>query len=87
MKRLIPFAVAVVLIVIVGVFWLIPEIRKRTSYSTERVDLNEYYQIYSSTEVPVMVQDELIEERAQLVDGVVYVDQDFVSNRLTDRFY
>lgn len=87
MKRLIPFAVAVVLIVIVGVFWLIPEIRKRTSYSTERVDLNEYYQIYSSTEVPVMLQDELIEERAQLVDGVVYVDQDFVSNRLTDRFY
>lgn len=87
MKRLIPFAVAVVLIVIVGVFWLLPEIRKKTSYSRERVDLNEYYQIYSSTEVPVMLQDELIEERAQLADGVVYVDQNFVSEYLTDRFY
>lgn len=87
LKKLIPFAIAVVLIVIIGAFWLLPEYREKTKYSTAKADLNEYFQIYSDTEVPIMLQDELIEERAQLIDGVVYVDSKFVNKYFTDRFY
>lgn len=87
MKKLIPFAIAVVLIIVVAVCWVLPEFKGKYTYSTEEVDLYEYYEIYANEEVLVTLQNDLIPERARVFDEKVYVDIKMVETYFTDRFY
>lgn len=87
MKKLIPFAIAVVLIIVVAVCWILPEFRGKYTYSTEEVDLYEHYEIYSQEEVLITLQNDLIAERARIFDGKIYVDKELVERYFTDRFY
>lgn len=87
MKKVIPFAVAIVLIVIIGAIWVLPELKQKYEYSNEVKDLNEYYEIYSKTEVPIMLQNDLIEDRALIKDNTVYASQDLIAKYFTNRFY
>ena len=87
LKKLIPVAIAIVLIFVIAFTWLLPEMKDHYEYSTVQADLNEYYEIYSLTDVPIMLQDELIEERGQMIDGVVYLDMSTIQKYFVDRFY
>ena len=87
MKKLIPFAIAVVLIIVVAVCWVLPEFKGKYTYSTEEVDLYEYYEIYANEEVLVTLQNDLRPERARVFDEKVYVDIKMVETYFTDRFY
>jgi spore germination protein YaaH len=86
-KKVIPAIIIIVLILIcAGIFagqmWY-----KKYSYSNEKADLNAYFGISSETEVPILLGNEFIEERAQLWDGYYYLDFASVQKYLNNRFY
>lgn len=86
-KKMIPFLIAVVLIIIIGGVAFGSKIIEKYSYSKERADLNAYYQISSEEDVAIVLHNEIIEERARVFDGVYYLDLDTVHTYLNDRFY
>lgn len=86
-KKIIPVVLAIVLIIIIGCVSFGGMIIDKYSYSKERADINAYYEISSDSDVAVVLQNEIIEERAKLIDGVYYFDIDTVHKYLNDRFY
>lgn len=86
-KKMIPFLIAVALIIIIGGVAFGSKIIEKYSYSKERADLNAYYQISSEEDVAIVLHNEIIEERARVFDGVYYLDLDTVHTYLNDRFY
>lgn len=87
MKKMIPVIAAIVLIIAIAAISLGIKIIDRYSYSKERADLADYFSIDSESEVPIILQDEQIEESARLFDGVYYFDLATVHKYLNDRFY
>lgn len=85
-KKVIPVLVAIVLIFVVGLVAILPKILDRYSYSKERMDLGEYFEC-SGDEARIILQDELLEERALVRDGAVYFDYGTVSSYFEERFY
>lgn len=57
------------------------------AYSGEVADMNEYFQLFSSDDVAIVLQDERIEDRAKLIDGSVYFSLETVQKLFTKRFY
>ena len=87
MKKLIPVLIAIVLIIVVAGIGFGARLAEKYSYSKERADLAEYFGITGSDDVPVILQDERIEEHARLWDGVCYFDFATVHKYFNDRFY
>lgn len=87
MKKLIPVAIAIVLIIAVGYFWLMPELKHKVTYSNVPADLNEYYSIYADTDVAIMLGDKLLKSKAHYFDGHLYVDRKVCEAYFTDRLY
>lgn len=86
-KRIIPVLIAIVLIFIVVAVAFGGQILQKYSYSKERADLNEYMGISSEDDIAIVLQDELLEEKAKLKDGTCYFDLSTVTTYFTDRFY
>lgn len=86
-KRFIPtlFAIVLIFIVIAGAFGA--NLLKKYSYSKERADLNEYFGLQQENDIAIVLQDEMVEEKAKLFDGVCYFDLPTVSKYFTERFY
>lgn len=87
MKRMIPVLIAIVLIIVIGVSYFGKTIVSKYSYSNEKANLEEYFGVKSDSEVPVLLQDEQIEEYAKIANGVCYFDMDTVHKYFNDRFY
>lgn len=86
-RKILPVAIAIVLIIVIAGISLGSRILEKYSYSKERADLNEYFHMSDEPDVAVVLQDELIEERARLFDGVYYMDLNTVHRYFNDRFY
>ena len=87
MKKIIPVLIAIVLIIVVAAVGFGSKVMEKYSYSKERADLTEYFGIMGSDDVPIILQDERIEEHAKLWDGVCYFDFATVHKYFNDRFY
>lgn len=87
MKRLIPVLVAIVLIFIIAAGAFGSKIIDRYSYSKEYADLDEYFGIRQADDVPIILQDEQIEEHARIWDNTCYFDFATVHKYFNDRFY
>lgn len=87
MKKMIPVITAIVLIIVVVAISVGIKIADKYSYSKERANLEEYFSIESADEVPIILQEEQIEESAKLVDGVYYLGLPTVHKYFNDRFY
>ena len=87
MKKAIPVLVAIVLIVIIGGVTFGSQIIEKYSYSQEKADIYDYFHIVKEEEVPIVLQDALIEEKAVMVDGVCYFDLATVHAYFNSRFY
>ena len=87
MKKIIPVLIAIVLIIVVAAVGFGSKLMEKYSYSNERADLTEYFGIMGSDDVPIILQDERIEEHAKLWDGVCYFDFATVHEYFNDRFY
>ena len=87
MKKMIPALVAIVLILVIAAVSVGTKLIEKYSYSKERADLEEYFELEEEEEVAIVLQDELLEERALLLDGEYYFSVDFVHQYLNERFY
>ena len=87
MKKIIPVLIAIVLIIVVAAVGFGSKVMEKYSYSKERADLTEYFGIMGSDDVPIILQDERVEEHAKLWDGVCYFDYATVHKYFNDRFY
>lgn len=89
MKKIIPAIVAIALILVVlGVSFGL-KVVERFSYSKEEQNLEEYYGLTESSDgtVAVVLQNELIETQAKLVEGNCYLALEDVQALLNSRFY
>ena len=86
-KKLIPVLIAIVLIIVIGGVSVGAALFEKYSYSKERADLSAYFQMNGESDVAIVLQDELIEERARLWDNVYYLDMETVHKYFNDRFY
>ncbi|MGN1148420.1 MAG: glycosyl hydrolase family 18 protein [Lachnospiraceae bacterium] len=87
MKKAIPVLIAIVLIIIIGGVAFGSQIIEKYSYSHEEADLYEYFHMIREDEVPIILQDTLIEEKAVMEDGICYFDLATVHSYFNDRFY
>lgn len=87
MKKVIPVLVAIVLIFVVIAASLGMKIIDRYSYSKERANLEEYFHLSSENETAIVLQDEILEDKALLLDGVYYFGLDTVHRYFNERFY
>ena len=74
MKKIIPVIVAVVLIILIAAAGFGAKLLEKYSYSKERADLTEYFGIQGDNDVPIILQDELVEEHAKIFDNICYFD-------------
>ena len=86
-KKLIPVLIAIVLIIVIGGVSVGAALFERYSYSKERADLSAYFQMNGESDVAIILQDELIEERARLFDNAYYLDLTTVHKYFNYRFY
>ena len=86
-RQLLPVLAAVFLIVIILIIMLINYLVKKYSPSDERMDLNAYFNLEQGDEAAVILEDELTEFRARIMDGEAYVTTDFLYEHLNQRFY
>lgn len=86
-KKIIPVLIAIVLIIIVAGVSFGTKILERYSYTKERADLDAFFHMAGAGDVAIVLQNEIIEERARLIEGVYYLDLDTVHKYFNDRFY
>lgn len=86
-KKLIPVVIAIVLIIVIAGISVGKIFLEKYSYSKERADLDDYFHMSGEADVAIVLQDELIEERAKLFDGEYYLDIGTVHKYFNDRFY
>ena len=79
--------IALFLIIVIAVVGVGSKLIEKYSYSKERADLTAYFDVRGEGDVPVILQDERIEEHARLIDGVCYFDLAMVHQYFNDRFY
>lgn len=87
MKKTVTVVLAVVLIAVIAWFTFGKQVVDKYSYSDERANLYEYFSLEKEDEVAVILQNEVIEEKALLLDGVCYFDLDTVHKYFNERFY
>lgn len=87
MKKIIPVITAIVLIIVVVAISVGGKILDKYSYSKERADLQEYFELSGEDEVAIVLQNERVEEKAKLMDGVYYFEMATVHKYFNDRFY
>ena len=86
-KKVIPAIIIIALIFIIGGVYGLQLYREHYSYSSEKADLNSYFDITSDNDVAIILGNERIEERARLFDGYYYMDFSSVQKYLNSRFY
>lgn len=87
MKKFIPVIIAIVLILLVGAVALGSKILEKYSYSKERADLNVYYNVIDDSEAAIVLQDEMVTEKAKIIQGIYYLDFSTLQKYLNERFY
>ena len=86
-NKMIPMLVAIALIIIIGGIGLGSGVLKKYTYSNEKMDLKKYFSIEENDEVAIVLQNEHIETKAKLSQGIHYLDFASVQDLLNDRFY
>ncbi len=86
-KKVIPAIIIIALIFVMGGIYALQIVYQHYSYSTEKANLDAYFDINGDNDVAVILGDEMIDERAYLYDGTYYMDFDSVQKILNDRFY
>ena len=86
-KKILPVVIAIALIIVIGGVSIGATLWNRYSYSKERADLSAYFKMSGEADVAIVLQDEMIEERARLFEGVYYVDLNTVHQYFNQRFY
>ncbi len=85
-KKVIPVIVALVLIAVVAAVGFGRKLLDKYSYSKEQADLDAYFEV-AEGELAIILQDEMIPQKAVLKGDVVYFDLDTVHACFNEGFY
>ena len=86
-KKLVPALCAGAILVLIIAIVCISAIIHKYSYSKEHQDLNEFYNISSEEQVAIVLNHELLDTQAKLENDSIYLDYQFVHDRINPRFY
>ncbi|WP_026509624.1 glycosyl hydrolase family 18 protein [Butyrivibrio sp. LC3010] len=86
-KKIKPVIFIIALIIIIGLIYGGQILYEHFSYSREKADLNDYYNLTDPTQAVLFVDDELKEEKASCFNGAFYLDFDLVKEYVSNRFY
>lgn len=98
-KNMVPVVAAVIFIIVILIICVVANQIVKNTPSDEKADLYEYFgftgdlgekSLLSMTkedEVAIVLDCEKREERGLLIDGRVYLPENFVKNQLNDKFY
>lgn len=86
-KKIIPAIIAIALIIIVGLIGVGTSFIGKYSYSDEKMNLKEYYSLSDDSSVAIVLQNEILDTKAKLIEGVYYLDFASVQELLNARFY
>ncbi|WP_235828883.1 glycosyl hydrolase family 18 protein [Anaerosacchariphilus polymeriproducens] len=82
-----PILAGVLFVFIVLLIALLSNIIKKYTPTSEHIKLAKYFNIETEDQVGLVIQDEIIEKKAKLIDGVVYLEYNLVRDNLNERFY
>lgn len=86
-KKILPVIAAVAFILVVILFMILGKVIDKYTPTDERQDLAVHYDVTAEGEVAIIYNNELIESKAKLLNGVVYLRLDMVKDYINDRFY
>lgn len=86
-KKMVPVLAALLLIVIVVAISLASGLIQKYSFTDERKDPAEYFNLQSEEEVALILQDERMQDKGKMIDGKIYLTYDTVKEYLNSRFY
>lgn len=86
-KKIIPVFIVIGLIVLITAGLLLSVLVKKYTPSRERMSLTEYYHITAEDEAAIILDNEVIDITAKVIDQHVYLDYNFVHDHLNSRFY
>lgn len=86
-KKIWPVLIVLALIVIVIAGICISFLIKKYSPTDERMDLSEYYNITAEDQSSIVLNREVLDTKATIIDGYLYVDYQFVHDILNPTFY
>lgn len=86
-KKIIPVIAVLFLIFIILVGIIVGRKIKQFMPNSEMQNLDTYFGITSEDEAAIQLNHDLVEEKALLRNGAVYLDYDYVHDNLNDRFY
>ena len=89
MKKIIPAIIAIALILVVLGVSFGAKVIERYSYSKEEQDMVEYYGLTDASDstIAIVLQNELIDTTAKMIEGRVYLELADVQSLLNSRFY
>ena len=82
-----PVLIALALIVLVGGFMAGKFLYNKYSPSKEMMDGNEYFGLSDDDSMAVIMNNELLEDKAKFIDGRVYLNVETVYQYINSRFY
>lgn len=85
-RRIIPVLVAVILIIMIGAGTLLSVLIEKYSYTKEMADLDAYF-LVEGDQLAIIIQDEMVQEKALLRNGSCYFDLDTVHQYFNEGFY
>ena len=86
-KKILPVIAALAFILVVISFMVLGKVIDKYTPTDERRDLAVHYDVTSDEDVAIIYNNELIESKARLLNGVVYLRLDMVKDYINDRFY
>lgn len=86
-KKALPVLVVIGLILLILAGIVIVTLIQKYTPSKERKELTEYYNITSDDQVAIILNNEVSDSQAKLIDGSVYLDFNFVHDEINSRFY
>lgn len=86
-KKLLPVITVLCLIVVIIFVILLGKVIKRYSPTDEQQDLSIHYNLTSEEEVAIIYNNELLDSKAIVHNGIVYLEISMLKDFINDRFY
>ena len=86
-KKIVPILAAVILIIIVAGIGIVSSLVEKYTPTEERVDVSYYLGLENNDDLAIILQDEVIEDKGKIIDGIAYIQYTTVKEYLNERFY
>lgn len=86
-KKIVPILIAAGVLILALLIIASTYLIQKYSPSKEHMALKDYYKISDDDEVAIILNHDILDVRATLIEDHVYLDYDFVNSQLNPRFY